>query len=95
MYKLHRLATVALIPLVRHLNKDYFVVCKVRDLPKLMERSCFIMPTWLVKSSEEFVNSLYKITSKILVLLMISREFQEPNLQFTCDSRFPKECKSG
>lgn len=54
MYKLHRLATIALIPLVRHLKKDSCVVCKVRDLPKLMERSYFIMPNWLVKSSEEF-----------------------------------------
>lgn len=32
------LSTTVLIPLVRHLNKNYFGLCKVRDLVKLMER---------------------------------------------------------
>lgn len=32
------LATTVLIPLVRHLNRDYFGLCEVRDQVKLMER---------------------------------------------------------
>lgn len=58
MCEIPSLATTVLIPLLRHLNRESFAACKVRDLVKLMERSRFIMPNWMVKSSEEFVSSL-------------------------------------